>query len=343
MPPGFNHASVEVIENLAHRRFGCRGIQPPVEFGALDPECDGGWSEPGELRALDLASDPPVRVDYVAKSRDRFALAGYLVEVASPNRLLDGDLDSLRPGIHALLPGEGSHGFLIVTNSIPRELLDPAARSIRPDVRFLAPPCHEQQPTSEYYRRPMSIDLPAGRSTIHYPHVLAEARNLTSADVTFGVAETADFLTPSAAGVAAQIDAVSGTTRQVTITGSTNDDEFIGALTVASMLALFRALPPVRRGIASWTLIASRVDAASARARETARRLSERSRALADAEGCVSPAVRASTRDGQAWSAELWTHFFRYSSRGVAPSAPHATGMRALARMLDELLGVQAA
>jgi hypothetical protein len=284
-----------------------------------------------------------------------------VVEVASQNCLLDGDLDLLRPVTHALLPSEGDNEFLVVTNSIRREFLDPRARSIRPDVRFLAPPCREQQPTSEYYRRPMSIDLPAGRSTIQYPHVVAEARNLTSADVTFGVAKTADFLTTSAAGVAAQLDAVSGTTRLVTITGSRNDFEYIGELGVASMLALFRALPPVRRRIASWTAPATvdarfgalRVSLAScvpgvpgvcARGRrETAGRLSERSRALADAERCVSLAVKASSRDGQAWSAEPWTHLFRYSSRGVAPSAPHATGMRALARMLDELLGVQAA
>jgi hypothetical protein len=76
LPPVFNHAPVEVVKNLAHRRFGYRGIQPPVAFGALGPECEGWWSGPGEILALDLASDPPVRVDYVVESRDRFALVG---------------------------------------------------------------------------------------------------------------------------------------------------------------------------------------------------------------------------------------------------------------------------
>ncbi len=90
-------------------------------------------------------------------------------------------------------------------------------------------------------------------------------------------------------------------------------------------------------------LITGRMDPAIANwARGTAHRLSETFRVVADAEQCAFLAVGDASRAHHAWAAEPWTHHFRYSSRGGAPNHPNAAGMRAVAGMLDELLGVQA-
>lgn len=229
----------------------------------------------------------------------------------------------------------------------------------------------------------------AGRSTVNYPHLVAAARGLALTDVTFSGATTADFLGPSAAGVPAQLDAVEPSTRLVTITGGGNDIGYIGALTMASMPALVRALPSPRRAVAAWTdtatmdsrfdalrislttvvsgiraraphaaivlvdyltilppenaLITGRMDAAITNwARGTAQQLSETFRFVADAEECAFLAVGDASRDHHAWSAQPWTHHFRYSSRGGAPIHPNVAGMRAVAGMLDEFLGVRA-
>lgn len=92
------------------------------------------------------------------------------------------------------------------------------------------------------------------------------------------------------------------------------------------------------------TPITGRPDAATADwARETARRLSETFRSVAEAEGCEFLPVAAASRDHHAWADEPWTRRFHYSLRGGAPYHPNAAGMRAVAGMLGGLLGVPAA
>jgi len=78
-------------------------------------------------------------------------------------------------------------------------------------------------------------------------------------------------------------------------------------------------------------------------ARETARRLSETFRAVSQAEGCEFIAVGHASRDHHAWAAEPWTQRFHLSVRGGAPYHPNAAGMRAVAALLEELLGFPSA
>jgi lysophospholipase L1-like esterase len=90
--------------------------------------------------------------------------------------------------------------------------------------------------------------------------------------------------------------------------------------------------------------ILGRPDAATADwVRETARRLSETFHAVADAEGCEFLAVGDASREHHAWAAEPWTRRFRFAVRGGAPYHPNAAGMRAVAGLLGERLGVPSA
>src|SRR5487761_853701 len=75
----------------------------------------------------------------------------------------------------------------------------------------------------------------AGRSTRSYAHLAAAALGLDLHDVTFSGATTADLLGPSAAGQPAQLDAVTGDTRLVTITAGGNDVGYVPRLTLASL------------------------------------------------------------------------------------------------------------
>ena len=91
------------------------------------------------------------------------------------------------------------------------------------------------------------------------------------------------------------------------------------------------------------TAITGRPDAATADwARGTARRLTDTFRAVAHAEGCQFLAVGDASRDHHAWAAQPWTRRFRLSSRGGAPYHPNAAGMRAVAALLQESLGIPA-
>jgi hypothetical protein len=67
----------------------------------------------------------------------------------------------------------------------------------------------------------------AGRSTGNYAHHVAGALSLDLEDVTYSGATTADLLARSAKGQAAQLDAVTPTTRRVTITAGGNDVGFL--------------------------------------------------------------------------------------------------------------------
>ena len=61
------------------------------------------------------------------------------------------------------------------------------------------------------------------RSTVNYPHVIAAATGAQLTDVTCGAAETKDYSTSQSPGVAPQLDALSSTTRLVTMTIGGND------------------------------------------------------------------------------------------------------------------------
>jgi lysophospholipase L1-like esterase len=85
----------------------------------------------------------------------------------------------------------------------------------------------------------------AGRSTGNYAHLVTRALDLDLYDVTFSGATTSDILGPSAAGYAAQLDAVTPETRLVTITAGGNDVGFVPRLTLASLPWPLRVLPAV--------------------------------------------------------------------------------------------------
>ncbi|WP_329141344.1 SGNH/GDSL hydrolase family protein [Streptomyces sp. NBC_00670] len=77
----------------------------------------------------------------------------------------------------------------------------------------------------------LSAPLLCLRSTLNYPHVIAERTGADLTDVTCGAAETGDFTEAQYPGVPAQLDAVKSDTRLVTLTiGGNDNDTFIGAM-----------------------------------------------------------------------------------------------------------------
>ena len=91
----------------------------------------------------------------------------------------------------------------------------------------------------------------AGRSTGNYAHLVAAKLGLDLTDVTFSGATTNDFLNGSATRPA-QLDAVTEQTRLVTLTGGGNDVGFAPRILLSSLPFGLRALPPVRRQLASY-------------------------------------------------------------------------------------------
>jgi len=90
--------------------------------------------------------------------------------------------------------------------------------------------------------------------------------------------------------------------------------------------------------------IRSRPDAATADwGRSIARRLSETFRAVADVERCEFLPVADASRDHHAWAVEPWTRRFQLSLGGAAPYHPNVAGMRAVATLLGERLGIHSA
>jgi lysophospholipase L1-like esterase len=89
-----------------------------------------------------------------------------------------------------------------------------------------------------------------GRSTGNYAHLVARALGLDLHDVTFSGATTGDILGPSAAGRAAQLDAITAETSLVTITAGGNDVGYLPRLTLASLPWPLRVLPPVTARVA---------------------------------------------------------------------------------------------
>jgi lysophospholipase L1-like esterase len=92
----------------------------------------------------------------------------------------------------------------------------------------------------------------AGRSASNYAHLVARALGLDLHDVTYSGATAGDILRPSAAGQAAQIDAVTPATRLVTLTAGGNDVGYLPRLTLASLPWPLRALAPVRTRVAGF-------------------------------------------------------------------------------------------
>ncbi len=91
----------------------------------------------------------------------------------------------------------------------------------------------------------------AGRSTGNYAHLVARRLGLDLVDVTFSGATTEEFVAGSAKRPA-QVDAVTEATRLVTLTGGGNDVGFAPRILLSSLPGPLRALPPVRRQLASF-------------------------------------------------------------------------------------------
>ena len=92
----------------------------------------------------------------------------------------------------------------------------------------------------------------AGRSAGNYAHLVAGALGLDLRDVTYSGATTSDLLQPTAAGLPAQLDAVTPDTRLVTITAGGNDVGYLPRLTLSSLPWPLRAVPRVRASIAGF-------------------------------------------------------------------------------------------
>ncbi|MDQ0809097.1 lysophospholipase L1-like esterase [Streptomyces sp. B3I7] len=77
----------------------------------------------------------------------------------------------------------------------------------------------------------LSAPLLCLRSTLNYPHVVAERTGAALTDVTCGAAETGDITEAQYPGVPAQLDAVKSDTRLVTLTiGGNDNNTFVGAM-----------------------------------------------------------------------------------------------------------------
>jgi len=92
----------------------------------------------------------------------------------------------------------------------------------------------------------------AGRSSANYAHPVARRLGLDLDDVTFSGATTQDILTGTAAGRAAQIGAVTGSTKLVSLTGGGNDVGWAPRILLSSLPRPIRAIPSVRRQLDSF-------------------------------------------------------------------------------------------
>ncbi|MGH3216749.1 MAG: GDSL-type esterase/lipase family protein [Trebonia sp.] len=177
----------------------------------------------------------------------------------------------------------------------------------------------------------------AGRSTGNYAHLVARELGLDLHDVTFSGATTSDLPGPSAAGLAAQLDAVTPETSLVTITAGGNDVSFLPRLTLASLPWPLRALPPVKARVESLGQTRAtdqRFEQLERNLAAIAARLAATTQAAASTAGWTYVAASAASADHHAWSAEPWTRRFHLSLRGGAPYHPNAAGMAAVARLV---------
>lgn len=73
LPPGLNHAFVEVLEDVPDLFLAVLLIQLRVQFGVFNAQQDGRRADPAQPFALDESLDPPVGIVVLAEPGDRFA------------------------------------------------------------------------------------------------------------------------------------------------------------------------------------------------------------------------------------------------------------------------------
>lgn len=95
LPPGLDHATIEVIQHLAHVDLAGETIEAVIEPGILRAKGECGGAEPLQLFRFDLATDPPVGIVRAVQPWQRLARAGQVVEIAAADRLLNRDFDHL--------------------------------------------------------------------------------------------------------------------------------------------------------------------------------------------------------------------------------------------------------
>jgi len=97
--------------------------------------------------------------------------------------------------------------------------------------------------------RPRASGAPrgSGRSAVNYPHLVAGRLAYDLHDVTFSGATTAHVLTDSQRGHPAQVDALDGTERLVTVTIGGNDVGYVPYLYAAGLPGFTTSLPLLGR------------------------------------------------------------------------------------------------
>jgi lysophospholipase L1-like esterase len=83
----------------------------------------------------------------------------------------------------------------------------------------------------------------AGRSTLNYPHLVAQRLGLDLVDVTYSGATTAHVLTDRQNGAPPQVDALDGSEELVTVTIAGNDAGYVPLLFAAGLPRFTRSLP----------------------------------------------------------------------------------------------------
>ena len=101
-------------------------------------------------------------------------------------------------------------------------------------------------------RRVAGSPRAAGRSSDNYAHLVARRFGLALDDVTYSGATTQDILVATASGRPAQVDAVTGPTKLVTITCGGNDVGYAPRILLSSLPRPLPAVPSVRRRLASF-------------------------------------------------------------------------------------------
>ena len=85
----------------------------------------------------------------------------------------------------------------------------------------------------------------AGRSTLNYPHLVAERLGYELVDVTYSGATTANLLADGQHGAAPQFDALDGSEALVTVTIGGNDAAYMPVLLAAGLPRFVQSLPAV--------------------------------------------------------------------------------------------------
>jgi lysophospholipase L1-like esterase len=101
----------------------------------------------------------------------------------------------------------------------------------------------------------------SGRSAVNYPHLVAGRLGHDLVDVTFSGATTAHVLTDAQRGQPAQVDALNGSERLVTVTIGGNDVGYVPYLFAAGLPGFATALPLVGRVLAGMLDPAARDEA----------------------------------------------------------------------------------